>query len=603
MNRFLSIFTALLLTAALVGCSSGTENGTTSSSLSDQVSTQPPVEADFSADADDMFTKRDLDSDYSMSGAVKIELDGDKASSSSHQAKVEGTTVTLTAEATYIIKGSLADGSVIVDAPDTAKLQIVLDGAEITSGNSAAIYVKNADKVVITLAEGSENTLANGGEFATTDDGVDGAVFSKQDISFNGNGSLTVTSPAGHGIVSKDDLAITSGNYVISAASHGIDANDSIRLRDASFTVEAGKDALHCENADDSSLGFIFALSGSYDLESEGDGISAGAYVQIEDGEFNITAGGGSENGTKEHSDNYGGFGGGMGGPGGMGGRSADNSVVAYTTSDSDSTSMKGIKAVSGILINGGEFDINSADDSIHSDTSVIINGGKITIASGDDGIHAENKLTVTAGKITITESYEGLEATDIELLGGDIDLKATDDGLNSAGGNDESGMTGGRDGMYGGGKGGPGGMSAGNGTVVISGGSLYVNASGDGIDANGSFELSGGNVTVVGPTHGDTATLDYDTSAVVKGGTFIGTGASGMAKTFSDSSQGVISLSVGNQPAETVIKIEDSDGNEIITASPELNFAVVIISCPELVKGENYKVYVGEQSGEFKAE
>lgn len=153
-----------------------------------------------------------------------------------------------------MISGTLDDGMLVVDASDTAKVQLVFDGVQISSGTSAALYVLEADKVFLTLAEGTENALSNGGEFVAVDDNnIDGALFSKQDLTVNGAGSLTVTSPAGHGIVCKDDLVITGGVYIVYAAGHGIDVNDSIRIADAKLTVDAGKDGIHAENNDDSS--------------------------------------------------------------------------------------------------------------------------------------------------------------------------------------------------------------------------------------------------------------------------------------------------------------------------------------------------------------
>ena len=140
------------------------------------------------------------------------------------------------------------------------------------------------------------------------------------------------------------------------------------------------------------------------------------------------------------------------------------------------------------------------------------------------------------------------------------------------------------------------------NGSIKISGGNLYINSSGDGMDANGTLEISGGYTVVVGPTQGDTATLDYDKSGIITGGTFIGTGAAGMAQSFSDSDQGVIALQVGNQSAGTQIILKDKNGNTVLTHTPELNFAVVILSSPELVKGETYTITVGSQSGDFEA-
>ncbi|MBO5322384.1 MAG: carbohydrate-binding domain-containing protein [Clostridia bacterium] len=607
MKKILSVLLILtLMLSLLAGCGKDVDSNTPTESQDGTSSPVTPVEVDFSKTDADMFTDRDSRVEYDASKAVTIKLNGTTATASSKSVKISGSTVTITEEATYVVSGELTDGMLIVDAPDTAKLQIVLSGANITSKTSAALYILEADKVFLTLADGTTNTLANGGSFTAIDDNnIDGALFSKQDLTLNGTGSLKVTSPAGHGVVCKDDLVITGGTYTVNSSLHGLDANDSVRIVNATLNIDVGKDVIHCENTDDTSKGFIYISSGTINGEAEGDGIAASAYLQIEGGSFDLLVGGGAENGTKASSGNYGGFMG--GGHGGMRPGGNQNS----TTTTEDTVSMKGLKAANSLLISGGNFTINSADDSVHSDVSVIINGGTFTIASGDDAIHAEDTLTITAGKIDISESYEGLEALHIDVQGGDIKLKASDDGLNAAGGTDQSDTEGGRDGMFGGGMGGgrPGGMgghggmsSNSNGSIKISGGTLYINSSGDGLDANGTLEISGGHTTVVGPTQGDTATLDYDKSGIITGGTFIGTGAQGMAQSFSDSEQGVIAISVGNQSAGTKIVLKDKSGKTIIEHTPELNFAVVILSSPDITKGETYSITVGSQSGEFKA-
>ena len=607
MKKTLSVLLVLILMLSLLsGCGKDVDSNTPTESQDGTSSTVTPVEVDFSKNDADMFAERDNKTDYDESKAVTIKLNGTTATSSSNSVKISGSKITITEEATYVVSGELTDGMLIVDAPDTAKLQIVLNGANITSKTSAALYILEADKVFLTLADGTENTLANGGSFTAIDDNIDGALFSKQDLTLNGTGFLTVTSPAAHGVVCKDDLVITGGAYTVNSLSHGLDANDSVRIANATFNIDAGKDAIHAENSDDASLGYIYIASGTIKAEAEGDGIAAGAYMQIADGTIDLLVGGGAKNGTKASSGNYGGF---MGG--GHGGMRPGGNQGSTTTTTTDTVSMKGLKAANSILISNGTFKIDSADDSIHSDVSVTINGGTFEIASGDDALHAEETLTVTAGKIDISESYEGLEALNIKVMGGDIKLVASDDGLNAAGGTDSSGTTGGRDGMFGGGMGGgkPGGMgghggmfSNSNGSIKISGGTLYINSSGDGLDANGTLEISGGHTTVVGPTQGDTATLDYDKSGIITGGTFIGTGAQGMAQSFSDSEQGVIAISVGNQSAGTKIVLKDKNGKTIIEHSPELNFAVVILSSPEIKKGDAYTVTVGSESGEFEA-
>lgn len=604
---FLSALTLTIVLSLFTGCEK-TAGGT--SPTTSQTGSSAPADVSFAQTDETMFTERDRKTTYDASTAVTINLNGTSATASSNSVSIVGTKVTITEEATYVISGTLTDGMLIVNAKDTAKLQLVFNGVEITSATSAALYILEADKVFVTLADGTSNTLANGGSFTAIDDNnIDAALFSKQDLTLNGGGSLTVTSPAGHGIVGKDDVVIAGGTYTINASSHGVDANDSVRIADANLTIDAGKDAIHAENSDDTAKGFVYMSSGTVKAEAEGDGIAASAYLQIAGGTLDLLVGGGAENGNKASSGNYGDFmggghggpmGGGHGGPGGMRPRESGTEALATTE---ETVSMKGLKATSGLLIAGGNVTIDSADDAVHSDASLVVNGGTFTVASGDDAFHAEETLTVTAGTIVISECYEGLEALHIDVRGGNVTLKASDDGLNAAGGTDQSGTTGGRDGAFGGMGGGPGGMSANsNGSIVISGGTLYINSSGDGLDANGTLEISGGHVTVVGPTQGDTATLDYDKTGIITGGTFIGTGSTMMAQSFSDSTQGVIAVNVGNQASGTTITLKDASGNTILTHTPELSFAVVILSSPELVKGTTYTIAVGSLSGDFAA-
>lgn len=550
-----------------------------------------------------MFTDRDTRATYDEESAVRIELNGSSISASSDSVQINGTTAILTEEATYIVSGTLDDGMLVVDADEAAKLQIVLDNASITSSASAALYVLEADKVFVTLAEGSQNALANGGSFVAIDDSdIDGAVYSKQDLTFNGSGALTVTSPAGHGIVGNDDLVLAGGTYTVASASHGLNANDSVRITgETDLTLDAGKDGIHAENNDDASLGFVYISGGTFAIEAEGDGISAGAYLQITDGAYDILAGGGSVNGESQSSESWGGF---------RGGR-METASSAEETSES-STSMKGLKAVSSLVISGGAFTIDAADDAVHTNADMTVSGGTFAIATGDDAFHADETLTVTGGAIDISENYEGLEALHLDIQGGEISLVSRDDGLNAAGGTDGSGSTGGRDGRFGsgwmgGGRGGRGGMGGGfssassGGSIAISGGTLTIQASGDGLDANGTIEITGGTTVVAGPTSGDTAVLDYDTSAAIAGGTFLGTGAAGMAQTFRSAEQGVVTERVNGEAGEEIV-LADASGTALLTLSPALDFQFIVLSSPDLVSGETYTLTVGGTSTEVQA-
>lgn len=604
--KTLSALTAILLAVAisLCGCKktppdNSDPNDSNIPNTPNGSGTTDAPSVDIPTSNDGMFTDRDGKAEYDDTKSVHIQLDGDKITASSNTVSISNGIITLTEEATYVISGKLNNGRIVVNAKDTAKLQLVLNGVDITSSDSAAISVIEADKVFITLKDGTENKLANGGAFAEDEYGTDAVIFSKQDITFNGTGSLTVSSPAAHGIVGKDDLVITGGTYTVSSAKKGIDANDSIRIANASIKIDSGTDSLHADNSDDTSKGFVYIESGSLELTSTGgDGISASGYIKIDGGEFNITAGGGSKNGASHSS-------GSMWRPG-----------QSSSSSSSDTASLKGIKADGNIQINNGTFNIDSADDAVHSDSSIIVVGGTLEISTGDDGIHADDTLTVTSGTINVTKSYEGLEALHLQLSGGNIKLVASDDGLNAAGGSDESGFGGmfGGDQFGGGGPGGrPGGRAGGmgmgggamggssEGTIVISGGEIYIQASGDGIDSNGTLEITGGNVTVCGPTQGDTSVLDFDKTGTITGGTFIGTGAAGMSQNFTDAEQGVI-FSRTSGKAGTKITLADKSGNVIVSFTPELSFALVQISTPDLVKGETYVLTVGTSSTNVKA-
>lgn len=586
----------LVLCCLLAGCVQETPNVSENTAPNATLAPQDPGE-----DLSSLFTDRDLAGTYEVSGSTEIRFDGSKVTASA-AVTISGSTATITQAGTYILRGSSDNGKVAVYAPKDAKVQLVLDGLSLTSADGAAIHVIQADKVFITLAQGSENALANGGAFADAEEsGVDAVIFSKEDLTLNGSGSLRISSPAGHGIVSKDELTITGGTYTITAASHGLSGKDSVCVASADITIASGKDGIQAEHDEDTTLGYIYLRDGAYQITAEGDGISASSWLRIDGGSYAITTGGGYVNGEDHVSEGWGGMPGGPGGMPGGGGRPGGRSAGTTATTE-DSASIKGLKAGTGLQLYGGNFTIDSADDTIHANGNVTVAGGSFALSSGDDGIHADESLAISGGTIQISESYEGLEALYIAISGGTIDITSSDDGINAAGGTDESGFGGNRGDKFGGFG---GGMGSSNGSFAMSGGRIRIHAGGDGMDINGSLAIAGGSITIHGPTTGDTSVLDYDTTATISGGTFIGTGAMNMAQTFSASeNQGLISVSVGgNVPAGTQITLADSEGNAVLSVTPDQSFAIVILSSPDIIKGEAYTITVGTASGSFRAE
>lgn len=406
---------AFLLTGALVlsGCSkTNNSNETSSGSTSTDSSAQ-------GIDVSNMFSDRDKEIGYDEENSTVIKLSDDSTTCDSDAVQISGNTVTIIDEGTYILSGTLTDGMVIVDAEDTDKVQLVLDGVDITSAESAAIYVREADKVFITTASDSQNTLTNGGTYTAIDDNnIDAAIFSKSDLTLNGAGSLTITAKAGHGVVSKDDLVLTSRTYQIDAASHGLSGKDSVRIASGSYTIVSGKDGIHAENADETSLGFVYLADGTFDITSDGDGISAGNWLQADGGVYTVKAGGGSENVQK--SDGEWQF-----GPG--------QQTESTDTTEEDTVSMKAIKAAGELILKGGKYSLDSADDTIHSNANITISDGEFTLASGDDGIHADSATTISGGTIDITESYEGIEGLSIDITGGETYVSGPTNDGNSA--------------------------------------------------------------------------------------------------------------------------------------------------------------------------
>ena len=574
-KKLLALFFAMALSmTAVAGCTgikSSTGNVVSSETETNAEETSAQSEAGTFSSAD-MFTERDLAGTYEESGAVYVTLSDDGITGETAGVAINGQTMTITAEGTYIFSGTLSEGQIVVDA-DNAKVQIVFDNVDITCASSAAVYVKSAEKVFVTLAEGSQNTLRNTDEYVAIDDNnIDAVIFAKSDLTLNGTGSLTIVSAEGHGIVSKDDLKIIGGTYDITAAGHALSGKDSVRIADGTFILTAEKDGIHAENADDEEKGYIYIADGDFAITSDGDGMDASNIVQIEDGTFDITAGGGAANSLKTHESDM---------PGGGMSQNIERpdgeNMPQDTTTDESGTSTKGIKAGGGMYLNGGTYQIDSADDSIHSNANITIADGTYTLATGDDGVHADDALIVNGGTITVTESYEGLEGLAVTINDGTIDITASDDGINTAGEKME-----------------------------LNGGYIHILAGGDGVDSNGDLTINGGEIYIDGPSDNGNSAIDYGdrSSAYVNGGTLVAIGSSGMAEVMSDSSkQKVLMVKLGEQMEAGNVVLTDSEGNVIVSYTALKTYDCVIISTAEVESGATYTLTTSGTTTEVTAE
>lgn len=539
-------------------------------------------------DVSQAFSARDLDWAYDENVCVTVALSQEKAECDSNAVFYQDGCVYIQDGGVYVLSGGMTDGMIIVKADKQDKVQLVLNGVSIHSSNNACIYVSQADKVFITLEAGTENRLSNGGAFTQLEGNrVDGVIFSKDDLTLNGDGALLIDSPAGNGVVSKDDLIIAGGTYEIAAGSHAFEANDRIFLANADLSGTCGKDVLHAENDENTALGNIYIKSGTVSFEAVDDGISASGWVLMEGGSVSLITGGSSA------QIDFSSFGYGAGNRfGNRGGRGAYQAKA----DEENVQRAKGIKACAGVWLSGGEVSIDSLNDCIHSAADVSLSGALLTLSSGDDAVHADGNVFVSSGSVCVLKSYEGIEGQNVYLSGGRLSVTSADDGVNAAGGNDESGFMGPR--------GGDRFMISNNSEIVISGGDIEIFASGDGVDSNGKLEITGGWIRISGPNTGDTASLDYGSAGQIHAGTFIAAGASMMSVGFDENStQGTIMLHVPVCEAGTVIVLTDESEYVYASMTAAEDFSCVIISCPGIEVGKKYTLSVGAQTYEIEME
>lgn len=305
---------------------------------------------------------------------------------------INETTLTITSAGTYSISGTLYDGQIIVDTSDEEVVRLILNGVDISSNTHAPIIVESAKKTVIVLADGTENYLADNGN---NED--DSTLRSKDDLTIYGNGALTVIGNANDAIRSNRGLIIKNVNIEVTSVDDGIYGKDYLLIKDGDVTVNSVGDGLKSVNIEYVDRGYIAIEDSVIDVTSSmGDAITAQTNLTINGGIFTLTSGGGS------------------------------NAIL------NQQVSTKGLKAGARIVIDGGDFSINSCDDAINSNEVVVINNGTYDIASGDDGICADIALEINNGTVDMTQSFEGLESAVITINDAHIQIVSSDDGISA---------------------------------------------------------------------------------------------------------------------------------------------------------------------------
>ncbi len=556
-----TILLLILCMSFFSGCSKNTNEDTTAS---DETSSDTTIS---------IYESEDYDTTWNENDSIAVVLKTNAISCESNGVKIDENTITITSAGSYVISGSLENGQIIVDTEDEEIVKLALDGVNISCNTSSPIYIENANKTIIVLPDGSENYLSDGDTYSTNTDGEpDATIFSKSDLTINGTGSLSIDANYDDGIKSKDTLIITGGNISIEAVGSGIVGKDYVAITDSDISILSEGDGIKSTNDIDSSLGFIQIDSGSIDITSKNEGLQAKTNITINGGNITINSGGGSTNSINNSESTW-------------YGKEPGNSQTSNVDSD---TSGKGIVAKNNITINEGIIEIDSADDAIHANETIEISGGNITISAGDDGIHADTSIDINNGTINILESYEGIESATITIEDGDIHIVSNDDGINCAGGNDDS---------SGGGRPGENNInSSGNDYLYINGGYIYVNATGDGLDINGSIAISAGTIIISGPTSSGNGALDYDGLFEMSGGFLLAAGSAGMSQTpDSSSEQYSVSITFNSYlEANTILHIENDSGEDIVTFYAEKPYQNVVLCSVDLMQNVEYSIEYG---------
>ena len=394
-----------------------------------------------------VFTENDLNAQWDTSNATKITLSDSGSTISGNGAYENGGNIYIVYAGKYVISGELSNGKILIDADGDDKIWLMLSGASIHCEDDAAIRIEQAGKVFLTLKDGTENALSSGAAYSEDAvlSGVDGVIYSRDDLTVNGNGSLNVTAEYKHGIVCNDDLVITGGTITVKSSQDGFHAHDSVRIKDADITITAGDDGITASNDDET------------------------AYFYME------------------------------------------------------------------------------------------------------------------SGKISIPSCYEGIEAIQITIAGGTVDISPSDDGINANG-------------------------NGRNSVLNITGGDITIkNENGrdaDGIDSNKDIYISGGKLFISVGNNGGNSAIDYGSEnggvCVISGGTVLACGSSSMAESFDSSSTQGFLMQTASAEAGTTVTVKDSDGKVLLSETVPYSFSSVLVSTPDMKIGDTCTLVIGETETEM---
>lgn len=539
---------ATLFSLPLAACSrASAATSQSAQSEGSAASSELETDAEHLVSVADIVTDRDLEGAWEEDGATKISLSDGGCTVDGVGAVADGSTVTITAGGTYVLTGQISAGQVVVNADDE-KVQLVLDGVSVTSSDSAAILVRAAKKVWLTLADGTQNELATSGSFAEDNEySIDGAVWCKSDLTINGTGALTVSSAEGHGIVCKDELALVSGDVEVEAARHAVQAQDAACVVAGTWSLTAGADGIHCGDDEDAEKGSVLIVGGTVSIDAGSDGVDVANVLEVDGGEVTVSA--------------------------------ADD----------------GLHSERALQVDGGTVTVAKSYEGLEGST-VTVNGGVIDATSSDDGVNAAGDPTGDSSAEVTGVGASGPEAAGEQPeAAGEQPEAAANGGQAPTGDGQAPADAGGQAPAAGGGM-----DYDSTAQVTINGGKLTIQAGGDGVDSNGDLTVTGGETYVFGPVSDGDGSLDFAGTGTITDGVVICAGSSGMAQNFGDAStQGSMLASASGQAGD-VIQLADEDGNVLASCEARTSYSCVLVSAPGVESGKTYTLSCGDASSEI---
>ena len=535
-------------------------------SLTASMSLAYPALAQSGAQESQSVTSFQAQTSFDESQATQVTLAAQTATVTGQGASFSDQTLTITQAGTYVLTGSGKNIKLVVEAADTDQVHLVFQNLTL-EGEGTLLQINKAYEVVISLAEGSQNTLTE--SQASDDEKVKATIHSQVPLTLNGTGSLTLTALTKNALEVEDDLKVLGGTYTVKAANHGFKVEGALDIEAATLTIEAGKDGLHAEHDETTELANVTLNPTQLSIAATEDGVDAGNELTIKGGTITVSQ---SEEGLEARVIRQ------LGGDVTI--KSSDDGVNASAGSSSKTTDMSTTSKTTEASATSNSADTSpsaSQATSNSADTS-----SSASQATSDSATASAPDSQATADSASASQTDQANKDKNQTPPAPPAGQAPPQGGHPPQNGQGPGGMP-------------PGGQEESDPSlqIILAGGTLTIDAEGDGIDSNGTVTISGGSLVVNGSVHDGNGPLDASDDITITGGTVWALGTSDMLQGFAQgSTQASITANIAGTAGQTLI-ILDANCKEVARQTASKDFQAVIMSSADLVDGQTYTIQV----------